>query len=57
MGEKEVPGTGGARAGNNFINKILSVVVGGNPLPLGGGRSLVNSKPLTLAFDVLLYSS
>ena len=26
-----------------FINKILSVVVGGNPLPLGGGRSLVNS--------------
>ena len=25
-----------------FINKILSVVVGGNPLPLGGGRSLVN---------------
>ncbi len=27
----------------DFINKILSVVVGGNPLPLGGGRSLVNS--------------
>ena len=26
-----------------FINKILSVVVGGNPLPLGGGRSLANS--------------
>ena len=26
-----------------FINKILSVVIGGNPLPLGGGRSLVNS--------------
>jgi hypothetical protein len=26
-----------------FINKILSVAVGGNPLPLGGGRSLVNS--------------
>ncbi len=26
-----------------FINIILSVVVGGNPLPLGGGRSLVNS--------------
>ncbi len=29
--------------GRVFINKILSVVVGGNPLPLGGGRSLVNS--------------
>ena len=28
--------------GFDFINKILSVVVGGNPLPLGGGRSLVN---------------
>jgi len=26
-----------------FINKNLSVVIGGNPLPLGGGRSLVNS--------------
>ena len=26
-----------------FINIILSVVAGGNPLPLGGGRSLVNS--------------
>ena len=26
-----------------FINRILSVVVGGNQLPLGGGRSLVNS--------------
>ena len=25
-----------------FINKILSFLVGGNPLPLGGGRSLVN---------------
>ena len=25
-----------------FINKILSVVEGRNPLPLGGGRSLVN---------------
>ena len=25
-----------------FINKILSIDVGGNPLPLGGGRSLVN---------------
>ena len=28
---------------NDFINKILSFVIGGNPLPLGGGRSLVNS--------------
>ena len=27
----------------DFINKILSVVVGGNPLALAGGRSLVNS--------------
>lgn len=27
---------------NHFINKILSVVVGGNPLALAGGRSLVN---------------
>ena len=26
-----------------FINKILSVVIDGNPLPLGGGRSPVNS--------------
>ncbi len=42
---------------NIFINIILSVVIGGNPLPLGGGRSLVNSWPLTLAFDVLLYGS
>lgn len=25
-----------------FINKILSFAIGGNPLPLGGGRSLVN---------------
>jgi len=25
-----------------FINKILSFVIGGNPLPLGGGRRLVN---------------
>ena len=33
----------GADATIDFINKILSVVVGGNPLPLGGGRSLVNS--------------
>ena len=30
------------RAGNDFINKILSFFVGGNPLPLGGERSLVN---------------
>ena len=28
---------------DNFIIKILSFVIGGNPLPLGGGRSLVNS--------------
>jgi len=26
----------------NFINKILSFAIGGNPLPSGGGRSLVN---------------
>jgi len=25
-----------------FINKTLSFAIGGNPLPLGGGRSLVN---------------
>ena len=25
-----------------FINKILLFAIGGNPLPLGGGRSLVN---------------
>lgn len=25
-----------------FINKILSFAIGGNPLPSGGGRSLVN---------------
>ena len=25
-----------------FINKILPFDIGGNPLPLGGGRSLVN---------------
>ena len=25
-----------------FINKILSFVIGGNPLPSGGGRSLTN---------------
>jgi len=27
---------------STFINKILSFAIGGNPLPLGGGRSLVN---------------
>lgn len=25
-----------------FLNKTLSFAIGGNPLPLGGGRSLVN---------------
>ena len=25
-----------------IINKILSFAIGGNPLPSGGGRSLVN---------------
>lgn len=40
-----------------FINKILSVVIGGNPLPLGGGRSPVSLYLLTLAFNVLLYGS
>ena len=25
-----------------FINKTLSFAIGGNPLPVGGGRSLVN---------------
>ena len=25
-----------------FLNKILLFAIGGNPLPLGGGRSLVN---------------
>ena len=28
--------------GLSFINKTLSFAIGGNPLPLGGGRSLVN---------------
>ena len=29
-----------------FINKILLFAIGGNPLPLGGGRSLVNCCPI-----------
>lgn len=29
-----------------FINKILSFAIGGNPLPLGGWRSLVNCYPI-----------
>ena len=29
-----------------FINKILSFAIGGNPLPSGGGRSLVNCYPI-----------
>ena len=39
---KEIYGFKRNRLTDDFINKILSVVVGGNPLPLGGGRSLVN---------------
>ena len=29
-----------------FINLILSFVIGGNPLPSGGGRSLVYLQPV-----------
>ena len=29
---------------SDFINKFLSVVVGGNPLPSGGGRSLIDCR-------------
>ena len=38
-----------------YIYILQQTFVGGNPLPLGGGRSHVNLLPLTLALNVLLY--
>ncbi len=36
---------------NKFINKILSVVVGGNPLPLGSGRKPLKFIAINLDFQ------
>ncbi len=44
------------RVADDIYNLNPFGFVGGNPLPFGGGRNLVNSQTLTSAFDVLLYS-
>ena len=36
--------------------KEFSFVMGGNPLPLGGGRSFVNRYLLSLTLNIFLYS-
>ena len=39
-----------------FHKKYLQHSLGGNPMPLGGGRSLVNCYLLSLTLNIFLYS-